>query len=338
MLRQIWIFSLTTVLLVACGDDGNTETTADASTGTPVTTTDETTGATSTPTSTEPTSSTTEGTTAPETTDAESSTGPVGETAANGEACVANGDCASLACEKFRDLEMGTCVEAVSGGNTRVMGTVIDFTTLQPAASVDLRAMAALTALTDPINGTAVLTATADANGQIDVTTTEPLSAAIGLVGVVQGGDYFASATGLAAPEMGTSYGPMNGNRDMWAVPSAKLTEWSGYLMNDPEIMAMADVLPLGVQGGVIGFVRDGATGMGAAGKVVIGSGAQTAATIRYLAEDGMSFTSDMTSSNGIFVIINPALAEKFTVMGSEDVIGTGGSAKNAAFVLVMTI
>lgn len=348
MLRNMWSLSLTTALtslaLVACGDDKNM---TDESTSSVTTTGDDTSAGTSNPTSTDPSTTmgeTSVGTTEPDTTspttDAESSTGPVGETAANGEACMSNGDCMSLACEKYRDLEMGTCVAGPDGGNTRVMGTLVDFITLATIADSEVRVLEALDALTDPVGNAPVITGTSDAGGQVDVVTTEPLKAAFGVVGIVQGPSYYPTATGLAAPLSGTTYGPMNGNRDMWAVPSAKLTEWSTLLMGDPDFMPAdpADaVLPLGENGGVVGFVRDSVTGMGVAGQVIVGAGGPTGATIRYLSEDGMSFTSDMTSSSGLFVLVNPGLAEEFAVEGTA-ATGSAGSAKNAIFVLIMTV
>ncbi|WP_293275497.1 hypothetical protein [Nannocystis sp.] len=177
------------------------------------------------------------------------------------------------------------------------------------------------------------LTTTSEANGQVDVTSTEPLAEGVGVVGVITGGDYYTTATGIAAPTAGV-YGPMNGNRDIWAMPAAKLTEWSGYLMADPEIMPS---LPLGDAGGVVGFVRDG-NGMGKAGAKIVSetNGAATTAKIRYLSDDGVSFNADATGTSGLFVLVSPGLGEHFTVEGGT-VIGTAGSAKKAVFVLILT-
>lgn len=347
MLRPMWNLSLMAVLtavsLVACGDKGGTttedeETSAETtvqdpttSTSTPTTTTEDSSGTTAEGTTTdEPeTAGTTEGETS-----STSTTGPIGETAANGEACVSNGDCMSIACEKFRDLEDGVCVEGPGGGNTRVVGTLIDFITLEPIASTELRALEALTALMDPVAGNAILTAMSDANGVVDATSMEPFKAAFGVVGIVQGGDYYPTATGLAAPLMGQVYGPMNGNHDIWAVPSAKLTEWSDILAADA---ALAEFLPLGEKGGVVGFVRDRTTGMGYEGAVVTGLDGPTGAQIRYLSEDGTNFDGAATSSNGLFALMDPGLAEQFTVEG-KTTSGSAGSSEGAIFVLILNV
>jgi hypothetical protein len=343
MLRPTWTLSLMTAIclpLLGCGDKGE-PTTADE-TGAPMTTTgDPETGGTSTPTSTGD-APMTEATTADDTTSGEPTTGgPVGETAADGEPCFANGDCMSLGCEKFRDLEMGVCVAAPGGNQTRVMGTLIDFITLQPIPDTEVRVLGALTALQNPVDGTADLTAMSDANGQLDVTTTTPFSASFGEVAVVQGGTYYTTATGIAAPLEGVNYGPMNGNHDMWAVPADKLTEWSGLLAGDAEFMDPDPdkaPLPLGERGGVVGFVRDRTTGMGVAGKKIVGADdGMTDAVIRYLSEDGLSFNTEMTGSSGIFVLIRPGLAEQFAVEGTDST-GSAGSALKAAFVLILSV
>ena len=339
MLRSILNLSLMTVVtataLVACGDDKGTSET-EASTGgatTQLTTTDASTGGATmdTPTTSGGTSEgTSDGTTGTPTTGATTMMG--GDTAADGEACAANDDCASLGCLKYRDLEDGECVAAPAGGNTRIAGTLIDFASGAPVPSTEVRVIGALSALSNPAMALPILAATSDADGKIDVTSMTPISEGIGIVGIITGGAYYTSATGLASPTAG-NYGPMNGNRDIWAVPSAKLTEWSGYLMADADI---ATSLPLGDKGGVVGFVRD-ATGAPKAGATVVSAkGAMSTAKIRYLAQDGMSFTSDATSSTGIFVLVSPGLAEKFMVEGGT-VQGTAGSAENAVFVMILT-
>jgi hypothetical protein len=90
--------------------------------------------------------------------------------------------------------------------------------------------------------------------------------------------------------------------------------------------------------GGVVGFVRDAATGTPIAGATVASTDGGTESVVRYLAADGMSFTSDATSDNGIFLIVNPALPEDFVAMvdGAEHGSGTAGAAPGAIFVLVM--
>ena len=338
MLRSTWNLSLMTVLtataLMACGDDkGTTDATASTSGATDLATTTAGTGESTTeaPTSTTGASAT-DGTTSDTTPTTGATTMVGGETAADGEACTANGDCASVACLKFRDLEDGQCVAAPDGRATRFAGTLLDFVSGGPMASTELRVIGAFAALSDPVGAPAVVTGNSDADGKVDIVSPAKVEEGIGVIGIITGGDYYTTATGLASPTDGV-YGPMNGNRDIWGIPSAKLTEWSGYLMADADIAAS---LPLGGKGGVVGFVRDGAGAPKAGAKVVSVKGDASTAKIRYLAADGLGFTSDMTSSTGIFVLVAPGLAEKFKVEGGT-VEGSAGSAANVVFVMILT-
>jgi hypothetical protein len=110
-------------------------------------------------------------------------------------------------------------------------------------------------------------------------------------------------------------------------------------LMGDPEIM---EFLPLGDAGGVVGLVRDATTGDLIADAVVVPLEADTsAAKIRYLNAAGDGFTSDMTSTQGMFVIVHPGLGEDFDVeIGgmAQGLSGTAGSANGAIFTLILNV
>lgn len=335
--RTIYSLGLLAALAAGCGGSKNTS--DSESNGSSSGTTGSSSSATDTPTSS---SSSSEGSTTdiPTTSGSSSTTG--NDTAANGEPCVTNDDCMSLACLKFRDFEPdATCVEGPGGGNTRFTGTVLDFSTGMPFAGAELRVVGALTAIGDPQGAPGLVTATSDASGQIDATSTMPISQGLGLVGLISGTGLYVTATGLAAPFDGTTmYGPLNGIHDIWGVPEASLTTWSGFLSMDPDPMVAAAV-PLGDNGGVIGLVRDFASSAPLAGAVVKPEGMGSKALVRYLNTDGMGFGPDMTGDSGIFVILNPGLAEKFTVeVGGmpTGLSGTAGSAKNAAFVLIFNV
>ena len=277
---------------------------------------------------------TTSESTADPTTDTTPTTTMTGETAADGEACSQNDDCMSLGCLKFRDAEDGECVAAPANMATRIAGTLLDFATNQPIPSVELRVIGALSALGNPAMATPVAMGNADAAGKVDFVSPEALKEGIGIVGIITGGDYYTTATGLASPTAG-KYGPMNGIRDIWGVPSAKLTEWSGILAADVDVMPF---LPLGDNGGVIGLVRNAADSAPKPGAKVLPVNDTSNALIRYLSDDNMSFNSNATGTSGIFVLVNPGLAEEFTVEGSADVTAKAGSAKGAAFVMILNV
>lgn len=262
------------------------------------------------------------------------------DTAADGEPCTANGDCQSQSCLKFTDNDPdAACSAAPEGGNTRITGTIFDFVSGASLGDAELRVIGALSALQNPSMATPLMTGTSGADGKVDMTSAEPLSAGIGIVGIVVANGYYLTATGLASPVSGSSYGPLNSIHDIWAMPSDELTKWSTILMDDAEI---APYLPLGDEGGVVGMVRSAASSAPIAGAKVVPEGGSTNALIRYLNDAGDGFTSDMTGASGIFVLVNPGLAEKFNVEVDGNVVadteGTAGSAKGAAFIMLLNV
>lgn len=248
--------------------------------------------------------------------------------------CEVNADCASQACLKFRDFDpQAVCTAAPGGGNTRFPGTVLDLVADAPVAAAEVRVVGILGALTDPQNAQAVVIAGADGKGVFDATSAAPVSEGIGVVGIVEGGKFFLTLTPLASP-MGPDYGPMSPRHDVFAVPSATLTAWSALLMKDP---ALADALPLGSKGGVVGIVRD-ATSQPVAGAVVLPTNKPSTAEIRYLGDDANSFNAAMTGVSGLFVIVKPALAEKFAVAGAPEAVGTAASTQDGIFVMALDL
>jgi hypothetical protein len=276
--------------------------------------------------------------------DGTGSTGPMewpeNDTAALGEPCAWHEDCASLYCVIFTDapLDPDAHCEEPAGpwGTMRVTGTAFDLRTRMPVAGVNLKVASALGAAASPADTQSLAMATSDANGRCDVTSSLVNGNSLGLVAVMTGDGYYLSVTGLAGPiEDTTDYLPGNGIHEWWLVTTADLDAWSTALMGDAEV---ADFLPLTEMGGVVGFVRDAATGMPIAGATVMSTDGGTQSVVRYLAADGMTFTADATSELGIFLIVNPALPEDFVAMvdGAEHGSGTAGAAPGAIFVLVM--
>lgn len=328
---SLFSLSLLAAFAVGCGDDKGGSGTDGGSTGSPTTSAGTTGGGT------DGTGGGTGGSSGETPTTSAGSSGG-NDTAADGEPCMANADCMSLSCVKFTDNQTdAVCEAAPDGGNTRFTGTIFHFVTGAAVPGAQLRVVEALSAIQDPMNAMGLVTATSDAMGQIDVTTTTPLSGGLGMVGLVDGGEFFVTATGLASPTAG-KYGPLSSIHDIWGVPSASLTEWSGYLMTDPDMTVQA-ALPLGTNGGVIGLVRQ--AGAPLSGAVVKPEKDTSSAVVRYLNDDGMGFGTAMTGTSGIFVLLNPGLAEKFTVeVGGTPtgLSGTAGSAMNAAFVLIFNV
>lgn len=249
--------------------------------------------------------------------------------------CEVNSDCASLACLEFRDFDpQAVCDVPPGGGATRFPGTILDFVTGAPVPGAEVGVVGALSVLTDAPNAQPILVATADAKGEFDAVSDGPVQEGIAVFGLVGGGKFFLTGTALASPAMGGQYGPMSDRHDVFAMPAATLAAWSNLLAKDP---ALADALPLGDKGGTIGLVRD-ADGAPVAGAVVVPADAASDAEIRYLGPGGDSFNAGMTADSGIFVILNPGLAETFQVEGEPAAKGGAGSAPDVILVLTLDI
>jgi hypothetical protein len=265
-----------------------------------------------------------------------------GDGAANGESCATNGECASKLCEVFQDVPAGdgTCEPAPDGCRTRIMGRVLDFTTRDTVADADLRVAQAIQASVNPGGAPALASGTSNAQGIIDTTSDGQITSPLGIVGLTVADGFYLTATGLASPAEGTNYGPANAIHDIWVVPNAAVTAWSGYLENDPDFV---NELPLGDAGGVVGLVRSASTGAPIAGAVVVANNPDTSdAAIRFLNAAGDGFNAEETSSQGVFVIVNPGLGETFGVeidgVKVAGISGTAGSANGAVFTLIMNI
>jgi len=262
----------------------------------------------------------------------------IGGAGADGDACTANADCMSGMCTIYTDVPVNddaVCEASAVDCSTRVTGTIFDFVTDEPVPGADLVVAAALQAALNPTTATALVSATSDASGQVDASSSGPLMASLGIVGLASAGGYYLTATGLASPNEASAYAVGTSIHDIWAVPAPELSDWSDALGEDDEIAA--DLLPLGDEGGVVGLVRDG-NRQPIAGATVASSKGMKGSIIRYLNDDG-TFNPDETSDLGVFVILNPGLGEEFDVSSGGAVVGTGtaGSAAGAIFTLIVT-
>ena len=274
-----------------------------------------------------------------ETTDGPMECVGIGGPNAVGADCASNADCESGLCLIYTDSPLNddaVCAETPEGCNTRLTGTVFDFSTRQPVSGETVRVVAALDAILNPAGATAVMEGTTGADGRIDLTSESPLSAAIAVLAIVGGGDNFLTATGVASPVDGGAYPVGVGNHDLWVVPSATLTEWSEALADDDGVPEMG--LPLGQAGGIVGLVRDAGTGEPIAGATVASTVDGSNAVVRYLDDTG-GFNTDATGDSGIFVIFGaPTTGEVFaaTVDGQQIASQQAGSANNVIFTLIL--
>jgi hypothetical protein len=263
--------------------------------------------------------------------------------AADGAACTANADCMSDLCLSFSDAPAdaaAVCEPAPDMCRTRTTGTVRDFITR--AALSGGQEVVIAGAIAASVNPTNITNPEAEGvlsdDGTFDLVSTERIEQPLGIVAVIKGGGYHLSATGLASPVDMNFYGPGTSLHDAWAVSTTDLDSWNMMLASDT---ALADFLPLGDEGGVIGMIRDEVTGDPLTGVTVEPKdGDSSNALIRYLNDGADAFDGASTGTSGIFIVVDPGLGEEFLAMNGTTELGEGtaGSAPGSLFIMVMDV
>lgn len=256
--------------------------------------------------------------------------------------CYNNAGCASCNCLTFSDNPpdaAAACAEPGAAGSMRITATLFEFPSTTPITNQAVTIHNAFQVGTLGIMAApTVAEATSDAMGRFDVTIMP--DDMIGMVAIVNADGFRATATGLAKPGEGGEYEPSNAIHDIFVVREADLVAWSEALAGDAEL---ADHLPLGDNGGVVGVARNRYTGAPMAGLRIVSktSGDATAALVRYLQDDG-TFTSDATGAPGVYVLVNPALAEEFEAEEGGTIVSTrankAGSGAPGVFTMNLTI
>jgi len=257
-----------------------------------------------------------------------------------GDPCVTNSECSSALCTLNSDAPLNpdaVCDVPPVDCSMRITGTVWDIVTQQPVADADMIVVGALQAATNPTGAMALASDVSAGDGRVDTETAGPPIAPIGLVALSERSGFWLTATGLASPgDDGTSYGVGHDVHDLWVVSENAATAWSNMLALDPAVDPTS--LPLGDEGGVVGLVRD-SSGTPVAGAAVTSTSGGSGAIVRFLNLDG-TFNASATTDLGLFVILEPALAEEFEVTVAGMVVGggTAGSANGAIFSLAVDL
>jgi hypothetical protein len=256
-----------------------------------------------------------------------------------GEGCADNLDCTSGLCTIFTDAPLNadsSCVVPQADCSMRITGTSLDLVTGQPLPGVELRIVTAVSAATDPVGAMAMVAGISDGAGRLDVLTPGEVNDSFGLVALLEAPGYHLTGTPTVEPlEGSTEYGVGNDVHDLWLVSDVALAAWSNMLALDPTIPPAE--LPLGVAGGAVGRVRD-AAGLPVSGATVTPTNGASDALVRYLNDDG-TFGATATGSLGLFVILDPNLAESFEATLDGMSLGTAitTSAPGAVFTLAYT-
>jgi hypothetical protein len=229
-----------------------------------------------------------------------------------GAACEDHFDCPTLLCLEYSDAPPDPeayCGNAPRGGATRFTGTVRTISDLTPVPNAFVVVASALQTLTNPAGATPFAEGFSAGGGLFDITSSEAIAAQIGVVAIVDApGSYLSGTTIAAALDDGT-YLPGNDAHDIWLVGTEDLGAWSEALALE---LGPQPFLPLGEAGGFVGLVRT-PDGTPRSDVVVVPDALDSTAIVRYPSPNGLQTSA--TSELGLFVIVQPALAETFLVI-----------------------
>jgi hypothetical protein len=220
----------------------------------------------------------------------------------------------------------------------RGIANVRTFGTDEYLENVQVDIVGAMEAILSPAGAVPVATVTTDAEGYFEIDLDSSANdKLVGLISRVALDGYYLTFTGLVEPDSVTGiYEPGLINHDIWAVPEQIMNEWSDLLLADDIYQQFA---PLGENGGVLGKVRDMDTGKGVEG-ITLKSRlpeSETRAIVLYISEDGKSLKTDTTSSNGLCIILDPQIAEKFDAYRGDERVNIVELTAGQAFDAIMT-
>ena len=242
----------------------------------------------------------------------------------NGATCREIDDCASGLCAVYShtptDVD-ATCVAAPPPGDIHVFGNVRDFMSNELMPNVTIKLGGALDISMNPTGFPVVATLTSDASGIVDgVLSGDETDVSLGIIAVIEADGYYPTSTGLVKPEAGCDMYPAGiRNPDLKVMKTTDLTRLSDTLL--ASYPALADHLPLGQKGGVVGIIRNVDTGETVSGLTLRSTHDGSVAEIYYLNEAEDAFDMVASTASGIFVILKPGMAETFDAMQNDTIV-----------------
>lgn len=245
-------------------------------------------------------------------------------TAINGASCMQLEDCVSGFCAVYSHTPTdanGTCQPAPPPGDIHVLGNVRDFMTDELMPNVTIKLGGAIDISQNPTGYPVAETLTSDANGLVDaVLTGDATHLILGIIAVIEADGYYPTSTGLAKPSAGCGmYEAGIRNPDLKMMKITDMNRLSDLLLAG--YPALADSLPLGEKGGVVGLIRDVNSGEAVSGVEIRSANSASVAQIYYLNGSRDAFTADLSSSSGVFVILNPGMAEEFSAYQNDTIV-----------------
>ncbi len=254
--------------------------------------------------------------------------------------CLMMEDCETDFCESFQNAPSDPdahCADPPPAGTINLIGNVRDFETDEYLTNTEVHIAGAAQASTNP---------TAAYNNPLVTTTTNGdgffeereykwnmSTAVLGIIAMVQADGYMFSSSGLVEPQ-GSSYPFGVLNRDVIVVSQATRDKWKALMEQNA---ALANIEPKCM--GRIWYAEDGVP---VEGIQLRSNSATSQAKVYYLNEAEDGFTEDVTSSNGLFLIVNPGLVEGFEAYRGDTMISPytakTGSANGVIFSVVMPV
>lgn len=242
----------------------------------------------------------------------------------DGGSCMQLDDCASGFCAVYSHTPTnsdGTCQPAPPHGDIHMLANIRDFITDEMMPNVTIKLGGAIDISQNPTGFPVANTLISDANGRVDTMLTgDTTRLTLGIMAVVEADGYYPTLTGLAKPEAGCGfYEPGIRNPDIKMIKTDDLTRLSDALLAGHP--TLADNLPLGEKGGVVGVIRNVNTGETVSGIKIRSANSASVAQLYYLNDSRDAFTTDMSSSTGIFVILHPGMAEDFSAYQNDVIV-----------------
>ncbi len=230
----------------------------------------------------------------------------------NGERCHFNKDCSSGFCESWYTAPVSpdsVCAEGPPEGTIRIIGISRDFETREPISGAEIGLVGATFAAMLGLNSTMLAETTSGSDGRFEfLLDKSKINDVIGLVVIAQLDGYYATSTGVVEPESGAKYPDGGDEHDALLISNSTLEKWSTLIAADP---GLAPFGPLGDKGGVIGRVLTESEGTFIEGATFESNEENSTAIVLYPSEDSSAF-QEKTSSTGLFITLDPGLAEVF--------------------------
>lgn len=232
-----------------------------------------------------------------------------------GAPCMEIYDCASGYCAISSHTPSSTdaiCEAAPPFGDVHMLANVRDFMTDELMPHSIIKIGGALDIVQNPTGFPVTDTLTANEIGIVDaVLTGDTVTLPLGIIAVIEAEGYYPTSTGLIRPEAGCGVYPAGiRNPDLKMMKRSDLTQLDDLLLSSDA--SLSPFLPLGDKGGVVGLIRDVHNGQFAEGIVIRSRQSDSKAKIFYMNENTDGFNTKQSGTSGIFVILQPGLAEEF--------------------------